>query len=51
MARVIVEIADPSGLHVRYQTFDGGPILIGRGYGNDVIVDDPYVSAESPACG
>ena len=46
MAELIVEIVDRNGVAVRTQGFDALPVRIGRGYGNDLIVADPYVGAE-----
>ena len=46
MAEVIVEIIDRNGVAVSRHCFNALPIRIGRGYGNDLIVPDPYVCAE-----
>ena len=41
---LIVELRDARGL-VTWQRLDGRVLTLGRGLGNDVILDDPYVDA------
>lgn len=44
MARLILEVLDAAG-SVRWRTrIESLPLTVGRGYRNDVILDDPYVS-------
>ena len=46
MARLILEVLDGAGgVRSRFR-LDALPITIGRGFGNDVILDDPYVNGE-----
>jgi len=45
MARVIITITDEQNKKDTY-IMDKSPILIGRGYANDIIISDPYVSAK-----
>ena len=46
MAKVIIEIFKTSGFRGDYKVFEGSAIKIGRGYQNDLILSDPYVSAD-----
>ncbi len=41
---MILELIKDSGFRRDHKVFDGGVIRIGRGYDNDFIVSDPYVS-------
>lgn len=41
-----VEVLDRSGGVVQRVRCDRLPIRIGRGYGNDVVIDDPYLDAQ-----
>jgi hypothetical protein len=41
---LILEIIGPDGQRT-WRRLDGQPVHIGRGYSNDIIVDDPYVDA------
>ena len=45
MARIILEIISSTGMKRELRVFDQAQVSIGRGYGNDLIVLDPYVSA------
>lgn len=42
---IVIELLDRNGVVVSRQRCDDLPVHIGRGYGNDVIVDDPFVAA------
>lgn len=44
MAALILEIRRKHSDRVEYAHLDALPIHIGRGYGNDLILDDPYIS-------
>lgn len=46
MARVIIEILGHSSTRRNYRIFEQQEICIGRGYHNDLILSDPYVSSE-----
>lgn len=46
MAKFIIEIVHPLRFLREYKTFEGAEVRIGRGYGNDLILGDPHVSAE-----
>ena len=46
MAKIIVEIFKESGFRRDYKTFETSPIKVGRGYQNDIILPDPYISAD-----
>ncbi len=46
MAKIIIEIINHQGVLQEYRTFDSFPVRIGRGYQNDLILYDPYVSQE-----
>lgn len=46
MAKLILEIISPSGKTRDLRVFDGTAVRIGRGYGNDLILQDSYVSAQ-----
>ncbi len=46
MEKIIVEIFNSHGVRQEYREFYEGAISIGRGYLNDIIVTDPYVSSE-----
>lgn len=45
MGKIILEISFPSGPS-QLRVFEQASVRIGRGFGNDVILQDPYVSAE-----
>jgi len=44
MGRLIIEIMPAAGGQPHLHVFDRVPVFIGRGYGNDVILQDPYIS-------
>ncbi len=44
MDQVIIEVMKDSGRRADYKVFNSLVIRIGRGYGNDLIVTDPFVS-------
>ena len=44
MAKIVVEIVNHSGIRQDCRAFDSFPIQIGRGYDNDLILFDPYIS-------
>ncbi|MCW8854385.1 MAG: FHA domain-containing protein [Gammaproteobacteria bacterium] len=46
MAELIVEVQDESRRNRHYYPVESFPVKIGRGYGNDVIISDPYVCPE-----
>jgi len=46
LAELILEIEDDSRRNRRYYPVESFPVKIGRGYGNDVIIADPYVCPE-----
>ena len=46
MAELIVEVQDDSRRNRHYYPVESFPVKIGRGYGNDVIISDPYVCPE-----
>ena len=46
MAKLIIEIVHPLRFLREYKICDGPEVRIGRGYGNDLILGDPHVSAE-----
>lgn len=46
MAKIIIEILRSGGGRKDYKIFDADAITIGRGYQNDLILSDPYVSAQ-----
>ena len=46
MAELIVEIHDAHRRMPAYRHIARFPLSIGRGYGNDIILNDPYVAAE-----
>lgn len=46
MAKVIIEILHSGHARSEYKQFDSDIVRIGRGFFNDVILPDPYVSAE-----
>lgn len=45
MAKLILEITSPSG-DKKYIQPDSFPVNLGRGFSNDIIIDDDYVSKE-----
>lgn len=45
MARIVLEISSSSQTRKELQRFDVNEIHIGRGYHNDVIIQDPFVSS------
>jgi hypothetical protein len=46
MAKIIIEEVNRLGHVTGRHCFDHFPVSIGRGYQNDLIIDDPYISAE-----
>jgi len=44
MAALILEIRRKHSDRVEYVRLDSMPVHIGRAYGNDIILDDPYIS-------
>jgi len=46
LAELILEIQDNSRRNRYYYPVESFPVKIGRGYGNDVIISDPYVCPE-----
>jgi len=46
MAKIIIEEVNRLGHVTGRHSFDQFPVNIGRGYQNDLIIDDPYVSSE-----
>jgi hypothetical protein len=46
VAKLIVEIFERNRSEIRVCHFDRLPISVGRGYDNDLIISDPFVSAE-----
>ena len=46
MAELIVEIHDAHRRMPAYRHIARFPLSIGRGYNNDIILNDPYVAAE-----
>src|SRR3989338_3925118 len=46
MAKFIIEVIHPLRFLREYKTFEGPEVRVGRGYGNDLILGDPHVSAE-----
>lgn len=46
MAKVVIEVFNDHGVRQDYRVFDAGLISIGRGYVNDIIIHDPYVSSQ-----
>ena len=46
MAKFIIEVIHPLRFLREYKTFEGPEVRIGRGYGNDLILEDPHVSAQ-----
>ncbi len=46
MAKLIIEIVHPLRFLREYKTFEGPEVRVGRGYGNDLILGDPHVSAD-----
>lgn len=46
MAKTIIEIIHPHHHQKEIKTFDSAVITIGRSYKNDLIILDPYISAE-----
>ena len=46
MAKIIIEEVNRLGHVTGRHSFDQFPVTIGRGYQNDLIIDDPYVSVE-----
>ena len=46
MAKIIIEEVNRLGHVTGRHNFDQFPLRIGRGYQNDLIIDDPYVSSE-----
>lgn len=46
MAKIIIEEVNRLGHVTGRHSFDQFPVTIGRGYQNDLIIDDPYVSNE-----
>jgi len=46
LARLIVEIYSSTKLHKEYKEFDSAIIHVGRGYKNELILTDPYISED-----
>ena len=46
MAKIIIEEVNRLGHVTGRHIFDEFPVSVGRGYQNDLIIDDPYVSVE-----
>ena len=44
MEKVIIEIIHANRSRKEYKVFNALPIKIGRGFDNDIIVPDPYLS-------
>ncbi len=44
MEKVVLELIKDSGIRRDYKVFGGVDIRVGRGYANDFIIADPYVS-------
>lgn len=44
MERIVVEVSPAVGLKKELHVIDRGSITIGRGYNNDIIIADPYIS-------
>ena len=45
MDQVVLEIEEYGKTHAEFKTFGRGPIGIGRAFGNDLIINDPFVDA------
>ena len=45
MEKVIIEITHPGGQPSEYRVLEKLPVTIGRGFQNDIILADPFVSA------
>ena len=46
MARLVIEVSQGHKSHQDYQSFEKDEVYIGRGFDNDVIINDPYISAQ-----
>ena len=46
MAKIIIEEVNRLGHVIGRHSYDQFPVMIGRGYQNNLIIDDPYVSGE-----
>lgn len=46
MAKIIIEIARGLKHHRDYKIFESSEVHVGRGFDNDIILQDPYVSAQ-----
>ena len=44
MEKVIIEIIHANRLRKEYKVFNSLPVRIGRGFDNDIIISDPYLS-------
>lgn len=51
MGKIILEIMSPSTASHELRVFEQPCVRIGRGFGNDVILQDPYASAEHAMVG
>ncbi len=45
MERIVVEIYPAAGTKRELYVFDRPSVTLGRGYGSDIILADPYISA------
>ncbi|MFA5262160.1 MAG: FHA domain-containing protein [Candidatus Omnitrophota bacterium] len=45
MAKIVLEITSDSRSHKEVKIFHSGTVTVGRGFDNDVILSDPYVSS------
>ncbi len=46
MEKLVIEVIKPGKMHNEFCVFTGSTIRIGRGFNNDVILDDAFVSSE-----
>ncbi|MFQ5561150.1 MAG: FHA domain-containing protein [Nitrospinota bacterium] len=46
MEKIIIEVLRKQGRVQERHSFLGGSVKIGRGYSNDVILSDPFVSPD-----
>ena len=46
MARLTIKVISSSGTKHDLRVFDKDTVYIGRGYDNDVVLGDPYISAK-----
>ena len=45
MGKIVIEIEEFGKPFTRLQAYDQDVVLVGRGYGNDLILKDPFVAA------